>query len=202
MFNMFKKTISSLIFILIFYLFILSKSVLAIRYNLVLPSGPFERGQSYEFTIRIDTQGETITSGSIGMTYDTQYLEYISTTPGEAMTSVSTNRIENGKLLLSGNNSNGFSGTGVFAKVTLKLIAQAPGETTLCVLWNPETSPTPNPTSPPQEPTNPPQATALPTSGETKKTITASFLALGMFISSGIFFYFNKKIVFDKKPKK
>jgi len=175
------------LFFIIFF-FLNSNNVYAIRFDLIAPQPPeggFMRGQTVQFTINIDTQGETVNSTQIGMTYDTRYLEYVSTTPGEAMTSVSTDNLGDGKLLFNGENQSGFSGKGTFAYVSFKIIAQAPGETELCVLWNPETQPTPSP--PTSAPTSPP-----PTAGEIKGVYTSSFFGL-IFISIFLIFLWIKK---------
>ena len=173
-------------------IFLIPRETYAIKFDLIAPQPPeggFMRGQTVQFTINIDTQGQNISSTQIGMTYDTRYLEYVSTTPGNAMTSVSTDNLGEGKLLLNGENQSGFSGQGTFAYVSLKIIAQAPGETELCVLWNPATQPTspPQPTSP--QPTSPP-----PTSGEVKGLFTNSFFGL-TFISIFLLFFWIKNLV-------
>ena len=183
-----KGFLISLFFITVFLLF--PSFVYAIRFDLIAPQPPeggFMRGQTVQFTINIDTQGETVNSTQIGMDYDTRYLEYVSTTPGDAMTSVSTNNLGDGKLLFNGENQSGFSGQGTFAYVTFRIIAQAPGETELCVLWNPENTPPP-PTSAPQ-PTSPP-----PKSGEIKGVYTSSFLGL-IFISVFLLFLWLRRII-------
>ncbi len=152
---MVKKCFIVVLFLL--SLFVLPKTALAVRFDLIAPSGTLVRGQDIQFTVNIDTQGSTVTSQQIGLTYDTQYLSYVSVNPGLAMTTVSTSDQGGGKLLLTGTNSAGFSGTSSFAIVTLKLIAASAGSTQLCTLW----SPVPTPTTPPSA-TNPPQATSPP----------------------------------------
>ena len=192
----FRFFLISLFFI--FFFFFIPLPTYAVRFDLIAPQPPeggFTRGQTVQFTINIDTQGENITSAQIGMTYDTRYLEYVSTTAGNAMTSVSTNNLGEGKLIFSGENQSGFSGQGTFAYVNFKIIAQAPGETELCVLWNPQNSPTPSPyPTPPPQPTSPSQPTSPPpTSGEVKGVYTNSFLGL-IFISFFLLFFWLKRI--------
>jgi len=188
-----------IIFFWLFFLFIPSP-IYAVRFDLIAPQPPeggFMRGQTVQFTINIDTQGETINSTQIGMTYDTRYLEYVSTTPGNAMSSVSTDNLGDGKLLFNGENQSGFSGEGTFAYVNFRIIAQAPGETELCVLWNPESSPTPSsqpnsspqPTSYQSNPTPPP-----PRSGEIRGVYTSSFFGL-IFISIFLLFLWLKRVI-------
>ena len=173
-------------------IFLIPRKTYAVKFDLIAPQPPeggFVRGQTVQFTINIDTHSQTINSTQIGMTYNTQYLEYVSTNPGNAMTSVSTDNLGGGKLLFNGENTAGFSGQGTFAYVSFKIIAQAPGETELCVLWNPATQPTsPPPTSPPQ-PTSPP-----PTSGEVKGLFTNTFFGL-TFISIFLLFFWIKNLV-------
>jgi len=200
-----NKTKLFFIFLIITFFFFLPSTAYAVKFDLFEPQPPeggFVRGQTVQFTINIDTKGQNIFSTQIGMEYDTRYLEYVSTTPGNAMTSVSTNNLGEGKLIFSGENQSGFSGQGTFAYVNFKIIAQAPGETRLCVLWNPQNSPTPppqptspyQPTSPPPQPTSPYQPTSPPpTSGEVKGVYTNSFLGL-IFISFFLLFFWLKRI--------
>lgn len=186
--NMVKKK-SILTFFLLFGLFIfLPKDSLAIKFDLIAPSGQLTRGQNIDFTINIDTQSVAVTSQQIGFTYDTEYLSYVGVNPGTAMTSVTTSDQGGGKLLLSGTNSAGFTGAGSFAVVTLKLIATSAGSTELCALWSPQPTPTtaplisstPGPTSPPP----PPRTGSTETTA--KGIVLGGALILG---ASGLFIY-------------
>ena len=185
------KKVFFVLLIGVIFLFIPRKTY-AVKFDLIAPQPPeggFVRGQTVQFTINIDTQGQRINSTQIGMSYETQYLEYISTTSGNAMTSVATDNLGDGKLLFNGENTTGFSGQGTFAYVSFKIIAKAPGETQLCVLWNPQAAPT----NPPQ-PTLPPQPTSFPpTSGEVKGVLTNSLFGL-IFISIFLLFLWQKNI--------
>jgi len=148
-------------------LFLIPLSVSAITFDLIAPSGELIRGQEVKFTININTEGKSLSSTSIGMTYETQYLEYISTLPGNTFTTVSTDVQDGGRLIISGSSASPYSGSGTYAYVTYKLIATGPGATQLCALFNPSVSPTPTlmPTSPPGQPTYTPyplQPTATP----------------------------------------
>jgi len=199
------KKISLLLFILFGYFFLLPKlfsaPVLAVKYSLVAPSGTLTRGQTIRFTINIDTQGATVTSGQIGMTYETQYLQYVSVTPGSAATSVSASQMGDGKIVFSGSNTSGFSGQGIFAYVDFTLIAQSSGSTELCVLWAPSVTPTPTTAPTGIAPTSPPAVTALPTTGVTAKGTIYTALGIGFLTVFGIIYFLDKRIVF-KKPKK
>src|SRR3990167_4762894 len=175
--------IRKLIISIFFFLFIpfLFSNVYAVTYDLVAPEGALRRGNDAQFTIYIDTEDSTVTTGQIGMTYDTAVLQYVSTSPGAAMNSVSKTDTESGKFLLTGTSS-GFKGNDVFANVTFKIIADAPGSTEVCALWAPTPTGTPGPTSSPG-PTNPPgtpdptspQPTTLPKTGSSE---TGNFIGL------------------------
>ncbi len=215
--------ISSIVLFFFFFYPRLWSVVYAIRFSLIAPSGQLYRGQTVRFTITIDTQGVNVTSTQIGMTYDTQYLEYVGVTAGDAMTAVSASQLGGGRLLLSGENSSGFTGQGTFAYVDLKIIATAPGATELCVLWAPSVTPSPQPTTPlptipystatpiaPTSPyfspyptniypTTPPQVTALPTSGATEKTRLYSYVGLGSITLFALFFAVNLITGISKK---
>ena len=186
-----------LLFSFVFFAF-LTKPAFAIQYDLIYPTGELQRGQEVQFTINIDAQGATLNSGQIGMTYETQYLQYINTVPGDAMTSVSSQDLGGGKLLLTGSNAAGFTGQGVFATITLKIIADSPGETELCVLWAPSGTPVPTsaPTSSPYStpaPTSP--SASPPPSGNVDKTRVAGILGIGFLtIASGFYFFSRRRL--------
>lgn len=170
-------------------------SVLATTFDLIAPTGQLTSGQEVKFTINIDTEGKSLSSTSIGMTYDTVYLQYVSTSAGNTFTTVSSTTQDGGKLIINGSSTTPYSGSGVYAYVTFKLIATQPGSTQLCALYNPvETTPTPGPTSAPGSPTTPPAApTALPNTGGAEPTTKGIILAAFFFIlATGGFLIFKK----------
>lgn len=173
-------------------------SVLATSFDLIAPSGQLARGQEVKFTININTDGKSLSSTAIGMTYETQYLEYISTAPGNTFTTVSTDVQNGGKLVITGSSATPYSGSGVFAYVTFKIIATSSGSTQLCTLYNPATpTSTPGPSSAPvSSPTpgqNIPAPTSLPKTGETKSASQGIILASFFFVVAGIGFFVFKK---------
>lgn len=180
--NIYRKTVLSLF---LFYMLLLVpvQTYAATSFSLVAPGGTLERGQNVDFTITIDTQGESLSSTQIGFTYDTQYLEYVSVTPGNTFTTITTTPLEAGKLLITGTNSTAYSGTGTFATVTLKIIAASAGATELCVLFAPTSQPTP--TNLPVNPTAAP--TAVPRTGFSLPADLARFGGLGiLFLGIGL----------------
>lgn len=181
-----KKNILVLFLVLGFFL-VKPIEAQAVKFDLIAPSGQLTRGQDVQFTINIDTQGASITSQQIGFTYDTQYLSYVSVNPGTTMTSVTTSDQGGGRLLLTGTNNAGFTGTGSFVIITLNLIATSPGSTELCALWSPQPTPTTAPlvTSPPLPTTPPPPRTG--SAGSTARgIILGGILILG---ATGLFTY-------------
>lgn len=119
----------------------------AVTFDLIPPSGTLTRGQDVTFTVNIDTGGAPVTTIQSGLTYDTQYLQYESAAAGAAMSSLTVDTSQGpGKLVFNGANASGFTGSGVFATVTFKLIAEQSGSTELCTLWQPTT-----PTTPPSQ---------------------------------------------------
>lgn len=134
----------------------MAKSSFALTFDLIAPTEQLQSGQDVRFTVNINTEGKSYTSTKIGMTYDTQYLEYVSVSAGNTFTTVTADPQGEGRLIISGNSTAGYSGSGTFAYVTFKIIAAGPGSTELCALFNPDT-----PTNTPA----PPPPTALPTSG-------------------------------------
>jgi len=164
---------------------IFPNSALATTFDLIAPSGELVRGQEVKFTINIDTEGKSLSSTSIGMTYETQYLEYVSTAPGNTFTTVSADVQSSGKLIISGSSTTPYSGSGTYAYVTFKLIATGPGSTQLCALFNPAETPTSTPSVL--------QPTALPKSGEARSTFQGVVLAAFFLITAaGGFFVFKK----------
>lgn len=151
---------------------------MALKFDLIAPSGTLTRGQDVQFTINVDTQNQSMTSTQIGMTYKTEFLQYVSTTPGDSFTTISPDVQDGGKIIFSGSNPSGFSGAGTFAVVTFKLIATAPGSTELCVLFNPETTPTP---APPQSPV----PTKLPKAGSSDQTGRGTVIGLFFMVVAG-----------------
>lgn len=182
--------------VLFLSIFLIPNKVLATTYDLIAPSGQLTRGQDVQFIINVNTEGKSLSSSSIGMTYDTQYLEYVSVSPGDTFTTVSADIQGTGKLIITGSSTSPYSGSGAFAYVTFKLIATQAGSTQLCVLFNPTSStPTPGPTSTsgPSSTPGPPIPTSLPKTGESTSTVQGIFLASLFFIVSVIGFFVLRK---------
>lgn len=169
---------------------IIPNSVLATTFDLIAPTEQLVRGQEVKFTVNIDTEGKSLSTASVGMTYETQYLEYVSVTPGDTFTTVSADVQDGGKLIITGTSTNPYSGAGTFVYVTFKLIATSAGSTELCVLFNPQT---PTATPAPGQPTSPPAPTALPKTGQSAPM--GKGLALGslFFVLSMAGFFVLKK---------
>jgi LPXTG-motif cell wall-anchored protein len=142
------------IFLLLISIFLFLSQVqpayATVQFELIPPSGQLTRGQDIQFAITVDVQGETISNQQIGITYQTQYLQYLSITPGDTMTTVTASDLGEGKILITGTHPSGYTGQGVFAYANFRIIADAPGETELCTLWAPSggVTPTPIPTQP------------------------------------------------------
>lgn len=177
------------VFSFVFY----TSSVNALTYDLIAPDGELVRGQDVKFTVNVNTEGNSLSSASIGMTYETQYLEYVSVAPGDSFTTVSADVQAGGKLILTASSTSPYSGSGVFAYVTFKLIATGAGSTQICALFNPDTPPTVAPTTPPNQPTSPPAPTALPKTGESSSTVQGAVLASIFFMAAGISLFVFKK---------
>ena len=188
-----KKTLL-LIFVFL-SLLIIPNSVSAMTFDLIAPTEQLVRGQDVKFTVNIDTEGKSLSTASIGMTYETQYLEYVSTAPGDSFTTVSADVQSDGKLIITGS-GDPYSGAGTFAYVTFKLIATSSGSTQLCVLFNPTSvTPTPGPTSTPGPglPTSPPAPTALPKTGESTPMANGVILSsFFLILATGSFFIIKK----------
>lgn len=174
-------------FFLIFFLLILAalfipKWARAISFNVVPPSGTLTRDQEYDFFITVDTQGEQITTTRARVTYESQYLQLVSVTNGDFFDSITNEETQVGSILLTGTNNTAKAGSGNFAVIRFKLIATAPGSTTLCTVA-PEDTPTPVPTAVPTSPPPPvytPVPTAIPQAGSIIGWQVGSLVALGL----------------------
>lgn len=176
-----KKIKKAIYFIFVFFsYFFLVKNSFALTFDLIPPSEQLQRGQEVRFTINIDTQSKSYSSVEIGMTYDTQYLEFISVTPGDTFSTVSSQMAGDGKMIIKGTNNTPYSGSGVFAYVTFKLIASSPGSTELCALFNPEITPTPTKENRPS-----PLPTAIYKLGETKNVVKGFLIGITFFALAG-----------------
>jgi hypothetical protein len=179
-------------FIVIFFIFFASTAQAAISYKLIAPDTVFKTGDNVQFTIEINTNGETITTAQVGMTYDKNYLQYVSATPGNTVDSVTVAENTSGILTISGNKTGGYSGSGTFALITFKIIATGAGSTELCTLV-PITTPTPTPLP------NYPTATRAPliTSGVNSGSVI-SFLGISL-VTVALSIFIINKIIFGKK---
>lgn len=187
---LFKYLLITLQLLLIIVAFPVHSSA-ATTFQLYPPEGALSRGQEIQFIITIDTAGASVTAAQIGLTYQTADLQYLSTTPGSAFTSIAVSQLGGGKLLFTKGDTLPFSGSEDFAYVNFKIISTAPGSSELCVLW----APSPTPTIPPTA-TPPPGTTAiptvlptrLPTSGSTDPTDRAGvFGALLLMAAVGLY---------------
>ena len=183
-----KTFLSVSLCILFFMLYVTTAQ--ALTFDLIAPTDQLVRGQDVKFTVNVDTEGKSLSSTSIGMTYETQYLEFVSVSPGNTFTTVSADVQGDGKFIITGTSTTPYSGSGVFAYVTYKLIATGPGSTQLCALYNPQT---PTSTPAPGGPTSPPAPTALPKTGESKSTVQGAILASLFFIAAGVSLFVFKK---------
>jgi len=204
--NIYIKKLLIVSYFILLTLISIPTSVFATSFDLLAPEPPLERGQNVQFTINIDTEGQSLSSTSIGMTYDAQVLEYISVSPGDTFTTISADVQGGGKLIINGSGE-AYSGTGTYAYVTFKIVAAQSGSSQLCVLFNPVTptsTPVPGPTSTPIPTVTPggptvtpgpnvPVPTSLPTTGEAGPITTGIFLASFFFVLAiGGFLIFKK----------
>jgi hypothetical protein len=169
------------------------KSVFAVTYDLIAPSGTLTRGQEVQFTINVDTEGQTLTNAVIGMSYKSDVLQYISTAAGDAFPTISTDTSTAGQLIFTASNTGGFSGSGTLAIVTYKLIASAPGSTELCVLFNPQDTP------PPASPPTTPASTSLPPTGSVEQMATGAMVGTAFLLAAGSALFFLNKRQLEKK---
>jgi hypothetical protein len=177
----FLSLILTIFFVNIFFM---ASTSYAISFDLIAPTGQLSRGQEVQFIVNLDTEGTSVTNQVVGMTYQSQYLQYVSTAPGDAMNSVTVTNVDDSTLVFTGTNSSGFNGNGAFAYVTFKIIAPAPGTAELCALFQPSVTPSPVPTS--VVPTTPetPLPTQLPVTGTVENTLPVGVVGAVLVLSS------------------
>lgn len=168
---------------------VFSQQAEAVTYDLLAPSGQLSKGQDAKFTINVDTEGKSLSTAQIGMTYDATVLQYVSTLPGNTFTTVTADPQSGGKLVITGSSTSGYSGSGTYAYVTFKIIAQSSGSTQLCALYNPSTV---TPTSIPV--TSAPAPTALPRTGSVDATTRGIISGLAMITIATVSFILFKKL--------
>src|SRR6185295_11760111 len=101
--NTYMRHLKYIIILLVFLAaLIVPSKAYALSYDLIPPSGELIRDQNVQFIIDIDTEGTSVTTAQVGLTYDTQYLQYVSTTPGDAMNSISATPNGTNALILNG----------------------------------------------------------------------------------------------------
>lgn len=122
----------------------------ALSMSIEAPSQQLERDKEYDFVVTIDTQNSAITTTQGRVTYETQYLQFVSLTNGNFFASTTHTEEATGVIVLTGTNSSPKTGSGTFAIIRFKLIATAPGSTTLCAIAPITPTGTPAPTAPPQ----------------------------------------------------
>lgn len=154
-----------------FFLFSLPEIAWATKFSLSLPPGPFNRDQVIQATVNIDAEGLALTSATTLVHYDTNYLEYQSTSLGTFFPRIAAVKAGPDIVQITGSVSSGDagkSGTGIFAKINFKIIAEAAGSTTFCTILSISPTPavaSPTPIATPRltvAPTSPPEATAVP----------------------------------------
>lgn len=169
----YDECVRKFVIAVITFLFLAAPSVFAApSYSLVAPSTGITRGQNVQFTIRIDTAGESVTNTTAGLRYDTKYLKYVGVQAGEAATSVTGTESTTGEIILNGT-SNNFSGEGAYAHVTFTIVADAPGGTQICSVFTPSNSPSSNASTTSTQS----RPSTLPQSGAAETTLLAMIAA-------------------------
>jgi hypothetical protein len=159
-----------------FLLLIKTPTVYAVQFDLIQPSGTFKQGDTVKFTININTQGESVKDTEIGVSFQSQDLQYVSTEAGNTLSTITGENRGGVGIIVKGTDAAGFSGTGVYAYVNFKIIATQPGSTQLCSLFTPPTQPT----APliPTATTRPPTPSVLPRTGGADAILPVTLIGL------------------------
>lgn len=183
-----KKSIIILITFLFALFLWVPKSQAAILMSIEAPSEELVRQQEYDFLVTIDTFGEQVGNIKASVDYQSQYLELVSVNNGNFFNTISHTTPSVGKIELTGSNTSPKAGSGTFAIVRFKLIATAPGSTTLCTVTPiTETTPIPSPTTPPSCGQSPCDDTTNPCAAGTtcvkSSDGTSSMCAISQYVS-------------------
>lgn len=136
------RVVKNIVFGLLVFLFLAVPGVFAApSFSLVAPAGQLSRGQNIQFTVKIDTAGEAVTTSTVTLRYDTKYLKFISAQPADAADAINSTEPTAGEVVLSGT-SNSYTGVGNYAVLTFNIVADAPGGTELCTVYSPTNSTT------------------------------------------------------------
>lgn len=134
------------------------------------PGSPLRKDQIVQFALTADTGGSTVRTANGGITYQTQYIQFLNVQAGSAFPTVTQDTSVPGTVMLNFSNPDGFSGTGVVAILTFRIVSDVPGSTQLCSTFIPSPTPTNSPTptdsptpTPSDTPTATPTATSTPT---------------------------------------
>lgn len=169
----------ALIFVLGTLLLLANTPVYAANFELIQPSGTINRGDTIKFEVQVNTQGESIKNIQVGVSYRTQELQYVGVEAGNTFTTVTGTDQPGTGVIINASHPTGYSGSGVFAYVSFKLIATSPGSTQLCSLFTP---PSPTVTQPPSASPTP---TALPRTGGSSTYVPAIMIGLALVATSG-----------------
>jgi len=146
-----RGKITMLFFLLLTTFFlVLPSETQAISMTIEAPSEQLVRGEEYDFVVTIDTFNTAIATTQGRVTYETQYLQFVSLTNGNFFASTTYTEESTGTIILTGTNSTAKTGSGTFAIIRFKLIATAAGSTTLCAIAPITPTGTPVPSAPPQ----------------------------------------------------
>jgi hypothetical protein len=164
--NKVKKLIGAIAFSC--FLFVLAVvyphvSQAAVSFTIDAPSGDLTRGESYDFTVSVNTGTDAVTTTQANVNYDTTVLQLVSVTQGNFFDSVTYQQTGTGTVLLSGTNTTAKSGSGSFAVIRFTLTATSTGSTTLCTVTPVDNAPSPTVTPTPGAGGGP-SVTPVPTS--------------------------------------
>lgn len=176
------KKIFSILFLCFFvFEYFFSQATYAVEVSVEAPTDVLTEGQTFDFKINIDTQGESVDKQEFYVTYDSQYVQFQDGgfLAGDFFDDTSYSKVADGKIYVLATSTTPKSGSGLIAIVKLKIIATAPGSTTLCAIAPVETTPTPT-----IAPTDVPLATptALPKTGSENSLMAYTAIGLSCFL--------------------
>lgn len=116
-------------------LFIYPANAMATSLTIQSPAGALEVGNTYDFTVKIDTEGKKIADLDFDIDCDPRYAQFVDLVKGDFFDNVEyTPPGADGKTMATGKLTASKSGAGDAAITGQKIIADAPAGTAICAV--------------------------------------------------------------------
>lgn len=157
-----KRIVIFFLLVLFSFSFFIKEAQAVISFSVAAPTETLVQGQEFDFTVSINTWGESVSTVQSKITYDSVSLQFVSITNGNFFSQITNTTPSAGTFNVTGTSASPKVGSGTFAVIRFRIIATSSGEAELCSASL--VSVTPTPTTPPNgpTPTTPPTAPTIP----------------------------------------